>query len=275
MADDVRDRPDVDALYALDPSEFVAARNALVKELKASGEKDVAAEVGRLKKPSKLAWAVNSVARAEPDLIEELREAGAELRDRQDEALAGGDADALRAATVSRRDVVRRLTRLVVELAGEAHREEAAATFEAASVDAEHGAELVAGRLTSALERPSDLGFLGLLGAAGEGAPPRRRAPAPARRGKAPAPAEPVRIDTKRIQKLERALASAEDARADAEHAVERAEREQEEAAEALAAAQERVEAAERQLDEATDARHAAERAVAAARAELDAVQGN
>ncbi|MBK5223287.1 MAG: hypothetical protein JJE52_10520, partial [Acidimicrobiia bacterium] len=89
MADEVLDRPEVDELYAAEPSDFVTARAAAVKALKAAGDKDAAAVVAKLKKPTRVAWAINQVARRAGDRIGELRAAGADLRERQAEALAG------------------------------------------------------------------------------------------------------------------------------------------------------------------------------------------
>jgi hypothetical protein len=92
-------------LYALPPDEFTAARNALAKELKAAGEKDAAAEVSRLRRPSVGAWALNQVARQHLDLIEAALDAGAELRAASEAAAAGdaGDAAGLREATATER----------------------------------------------------------------------------------------------------------------------------------------------------------------------------
>ncbi len=42
----------VDPLYAGRPEEFVAARNALAKALRASGDKAAAAEVAKLRRPT-------------------------------------------------------------------------------------------------------------------------------------------------------------------------------------------------------------------------------
>lgn len=283
MSDEVLDQPDVVALYALDPSEFVAARSAVVAQLKAAGDKDGAKVIGALKKPTRTAWAINQVVRADPARIEELRAAGAELRERQADALSGGDAAALRTATASRRDLVRALAAEVAALAGDSHREEAAATFEAASIDDEVGAIVAAGRLTTAVSRTADLGFLGMPEPTGTSAP--RRSPSPKRtraRRTADAPdeeaeeelPEPPRLDRRRIAKLERTLAGAEDAVADAEQAVARTERERAEAEEGLTAAQKRLDAAVGAEDAAGDALHAARRAAEEARAALEALRG-
>ena len=93
---------DRDALYELRPEDFTAARNALAKELKQAGDKEGAAEVAALRRPSVGAWALNQVAREQPELIEAALEAGAALRAASD-AAASGDASGLREATTAER----------------------------------------------------------------------------------------------------------------------------------------------------------------------------
>ena len=89
-------------LYALPPEDFTAARNALAKELRAAGDKDGAAEVAKLRRPSVGAHALNQVARSDPDLIEAALEAGTALREAS-EAAGEGDASGLREATAAER----------------------------------------------------------------------------------------------------------------------------------------------------------------------------
>ena len=90
-------------LYALDPREFIAARDALVKQLKASGDKDAAKAVGALRKPSVPAWAMNQVVRTSGALIDELLAAAHAARQAQDAAITGGKRDELRDALARRR----------------------------------------------------------------------------------------------------------------------------------------------------------------------------
>ena len=93
---------DAHALYELPPEVFTAARNALAKELKAAGDKEAAAAVAKLRRPSVGAWALNQVARQQPYLIETALEAGAALRAASD-AAASGNAKGLREATAAER----------------------------------------------------------------------------------------------------------------------------------------------------------------------------
>ena len=91
-----------DDLYALPPEEFTAARNALAKELKAAGDKETAARVAELRRPSVGAHALNRVAREHPELIEAALDAGAALREAS-QAAAEGDSQGLREATAAER----------------------------------------------------------------------------------------------------------------------------------------------------------------------------
>lgn len=66
---------EVVALLSVPPDEFVSARTARVKELKSAGEKDLAAAVGKLRKPSRGVWVVGEVARRDPELAAEVVDA--------------------------------------------------------------------------------------------------------------------------------------------------------------------------------------------------------
>lgn len=142
--------PEADALYELDPAEFVAARNALVKQLKADKRKDEAAVVATLRKPSAAAWALNQVARCSPDLVSAALEAGDVLRAASDSAV-GGDASELREATAADRAATGAVVDEAVSLLGgrgAAQRQALSATIRAAVLDEGVRALLTAGVLT-------------------------------------------------------------------------------------------------------------------------------
>jgi hypothetical protein len=80
-------------LYGLPPGEFVAARNAKVRELRASGRREIAAAVGRLRRPSLNEWALNMAARTHPDVVAAWVEAVADVRAVQEAAAAGQRVD--------------------------------------------------------------------------------------------------------------------------------------------------------------------------------------
>src|ERR671923_54590 len=77
------------ALYALPPEQFVAGRDGLVRQLRARGEREAAAMVAVLRRPTLSLWAANWLAREAPEEVRALLGLGAELRDAQRRALAG------------------------------------------------------------------------------------------------------------------------------------------------------------------------------------------
>lgn len=130
-----------DALYGLDPDEFTAARNELAKALRAEGRKDDAAAVARLRRPPATAWALNAVARQRSELVEAVLDAGAELREAMERALAG-DPTRMREAQVQERRAIDETSAAGASHlaasgrpAGDAARLRMAATLRAAVVD--------------------------------------------------------------------------------------------------------------------------------------------
>ena len=105
----------IDELYALDPSEFTAARDTQVKTLKAD-DPAYAARVKALRRPATAAWAVNHFVRQESAQVEQLLALGEALR----EAQSALDGEELRALTRQRRQLTAALTSRVKEAAAEA-----------------------------------------------------------------------------------------------------------------------------------------------------------
>src|SRR5690349_22162490 len=89
---------EADRLYGLPLEQFTAERDAAAKALRKSGDREAAAVLAKLPKPTPAAWAANQVARTEPDVRDEFLAAGAALREAQEAALAG-DAGGVREAT--------------------------------------------------------------------------------------------------------------------------------------------------------------------------------
>lgn len=263
-------------LYGLDPNDFVAARNDLVKGLKKAGDKALAAEVAKLKRPTPAAWAVNQLARRHREELEELVRLGEALRDAQDRALAGDDPGDMRQAGRARRDAVARLAeradRLLVERGGAAgaHAGDVTATLEAASLDAEAGAAVLAGRLSTELEPPSGFGLFDLTVAP---APRPKPKPAPAeepdtdaRYERARREAEEAVVEARRRWEERTAQAKEAVARvAGGRQAVREAEAEIARLEDLLTDAQRRLRAAARDAELAEDAASRAEDAVAKA----------
>lgn len=158
---------ELDRLYAAAPADFVADRDALVKRLRADGQKDEAAEVKALRRPSAAAWAVNQIALRHPDRLEALFAAGADLARAQRRAMSGIRDNGMREATSRRREVVEALADLASEALSSsgasagAQRQAISDTFEAASVDAEAAETVRRGRLTRELAATSGFGDVG------------------------------------------------------------------------------------------------------------------
>jgi hypothetical protein len=262
-------------LYALDLEEFIGARDALAKELRAGGDRAGAAAVKKLAKPTRAAWAVNRLVRDRPDEIAALVEAGAALAGAQEQLLDGADADVLRSAAVAARA-------LVDALAAEAPvdgaaRDKVRATLHAATVDPEVRAEVAAGRV---VKERSAAGFGGLdaLMAAGRGRedggtvrPAKRRgtkgrvaAAEPERDEDAPPPPKPKGPDKRELRRRRDALRRATEAEADAESTVAGARRALEQVESTLTARRRDLEEAEATLADAQSRRERAERAAAA-----------
>jgi hypothetical protein len=163
-----------DELAAVPPREFVAARNALVEELRAAGEIDEAKQVARLRRPTPALWAVNRLAAEEPRAMEALLAAGKKLGAAQRALLSRGDREPMRDAESELRDAVLALVERGEALVGKSgaglDRRIGDTLRAAATADEATRRKLAAGRLERELE-PST-GFEG-------GAPlPRRRPPA-------------------------------------------------------------------------------------------------
>ncbi|NUW32223.1 hypothetical protein HTZ77_12370 [Nonomuraea sp. SMC257] len=139
-----------DRLYGLPPSEFTAARAAEARAAKDAGDATLSREIGRLRKPTVSAWAVNRAVREHPDDLRELLEVGEELR----RAWAAHDAEALAEVARRRGAVAERVGRLVTQDAGlsAAAAVEVDRTLDAAVVDEGAAAEVRRGRLVRPLE---------------------------------------------------------------------------------------------------------------------------
>ena len=149
-------------LYGVDPNEFVAARNDLAKRLRKEGNRELAAEVAKLRRRRPAAWAVNQLARRHRDEVEELVRLGEALRAAQDEALsgAGPERPSERGAGPERPSERGGGPERPSERGGAAgaHAAEVTATLEAASLDTDAAAAVLEGRLSVELHPPSGFG---------------------------------------------------------------------------------------------------------------------
>ena len=276
-------------LYGLPLAEFTPARAERAKQARAGGDRAAAAAIGRLAKPSVVAWLANQLARQYPGELAPLLELGDALR----RATAALDAAQLRQLSRQQQQVVSALMGRVRELAaaaGQAVSDSTARgvedTLHAALADESAARELTGGQLAAGLSRT---GFPGIDSAAGPApAGPRaaagqRRQPAgaagagPARPGQRGAKAEPGRPAQAAAEARRQQLERARRAEADAQGYAGEAGRDQDRARSALTAAQHAVRSAEEtisrlqdELDTALDARNNAGRAERQAAKEAD-----
>lgn len=217
MADEPTHDERIDALFALPPGEFVAARDRLAKELKAAGHAEAAAAVKKLRRPTVAAAAVNRLAREARGEIEELLAIGDRLREAHGALLRGGGDSGVREATAARRRLVGALTKRALGFAGggEAQRDAIADTLEAAVADRDAAEAVREGRLTKELVAPSTFGA-GL--AFGDDDVPKAAAGAPEIEQDQAAD-EAAAEARRRAERLERLQEEADRAAADAEQA--------------------------------------------------------
>jgi hypothetical protein len=159
-ADPAPSQPDIDALYGERPERFVTVRNEIVKELRAAGRRDDAKAVAALRRPSVAAWALNQVARQQPETIGALLDAGLTLRNATDRALAGRRGD-LRGAQDAQRKALDAVLEAAVRFGGELGsgngdqlRRRAGNTLHAAMADPALAERLRAGRLDDDVDAP-------------------------------------------------------------------------------------------------------------------------
>jgi hypothetical protein len=235
--------PDLDQeleeLFGLPLDEFTEARNELAARLKSAGQTEAAADVKALRKPSLPVWAINQLARREPDAIERLIAAGAALRRAQEQAFGGGGAEPVREATASERAAVRELTLAAEHLLQEQDRpatrtvlDRVAATLRAAALAPDTAGQLARGRLAAEVDAP------GFATVASLAPPPSKRRPA----GRSSNPNVAARREhERRVRRLEQQLETLERRAADAAERAARAE-------EAASAAREAADAAAAEL---------------------------
>lgn len=144
--------PDTAALYGLPLGEFTQQRDHLVRRLREEGRREEAAEVASLRKPTTDAWALNQVARREPDQIEGLLEAHRALRE-------ADDGDSFRQASASRHRLVDQILDTAARLLAEGGHSAAGSvtdrisrTLLAAAADPETEAALRGGVLTRSVD---------------------------------------------------------------------------------------------------------------------------
>ncbi|HEX7131880.1 MAG TPA: hypothetical protein VF228_04860, partial [Iamia sp.] len=140
-ADDTIAPDEVTTLLAVPPEEFVAARTARVKELKAEGRKDEAAALAKLRKPVRLVWILGELARRHPDVASTAAEVAEEL----EEAQAAGSG--VRPLLKRFRDVVGQVAELADEIEGTVDRLEVGLALREVLADPDGREAWIEGRL--------------------------------------------------------------------------------------------------------------------------------
>ncbi len=272
-------------LYGLPLERFVPERTALAKQLRDEGQREKAAEVAKLSKPSVAAWAVNQLVRTQGRSVSELFEAGDALQKAQGDLLSGrSDGEALRDATERERAALEALMeRARGLLSTDGHElsqttlDRVAETLHAAAVDDEVREQVGEGSLSKEL-RHSGLGGAGEVTVApagrqrkGAGRASAEKASAEkasaekasAQRQRGSPPADPDRVRTQRREAARKVESDTRRAARVAEKAVEKAKERRDLAAGALQEADDELAAARVRAQEA-------ERAHLQARQELD-----
>jgi hypothetical protein len=251
-------------LYALPPDDFIGRRQQLVAEAREARDRQLATEIGRLRRPTRSAWLINLLARQEPEAVSTLLELGGALQDAQ-QRMAG---DELRQLSAERRKTVDALARRAVELGSEhgytvpeGAKQEVGQTLQTALGDPEIADLLRAGRLIQAVTY-GGFGPTDLASALGASLPVK----APSQPAK-PAPTEPApTLDPKQRREAEKAAKEAREQANASRTAAESAEAEAEAATQRADELADQVESLRSQLRQAEGAEREAREAARAAR---------
>ena len=140
-------------LYGADPQEFTDRRKALAAAARTAGDATAAKRISALRKPTRAAWVVNQLARADPGAPTRLADLATALR----AAEQARDGPRLRELSAARGPLIDALTGQALAAAGVPDppaglREEVAATLTAALADPDVAAGFAAGTLTRAAQ---------------------------------------------------------------------------------------------------------------------------
>lgn len=166
-----------DELYGLLPEDFITARAAREKEVKAAGDRELAARIHALAKPNQVAWVANLLVREHREEVQPLLELGAGLREASEDL----DAEQLREFSRQQHRLLHALVQQARRLAAAAQGRPASETvvrgleetLRAALVDPDAADAVLSGRLTAGLQHS---GFGPVTGTGG-GGPSKASAP--------------------------------------------------------------------------------------------------
>jgi hypothetical protein len=229
-------------LFEAPLEEFVAARDALARELRKAGDGEGAARVAALRKPTKALWLVNQMARRAPGALRKLVEATGRIRAAQEKGASG---DELRAAMREQREALNALITAAGDPALERRIHDTLQTAAMAEPEA-----LLEGRLDRELAPPGFEALSGLPAAPArpEKAGPEQKAPPAAERKRATRELHAAEKEAARLsaqaKSLEDDAASAQTSADEARVALARAQQIAEKAQVAAEAARRNAEAA-------------------------------
>jgi hypothetical protein len=225
----------LDELYGAEPSEFVAVRKRLSATLRDAGDRAGAKVLQGARRPSTSAWALNQLARREPQLVEGLLDASSALYAAQTRGTNKPDGlrDAIRAHREAVDAAADASTAVLGTRANDSFRGEMVSTLRAVSTDEDLGRQLRAGRLvreSSASGFPDAVGLTLVpdLPASKSAAKPKAAKPATTRRERSEAgseTAEAAQAEREREARQKADLAAKEAARKDADAAEASADR--------------------------------------------------
>lgn len=138
-------------LYAVDRDEFVRERDARAR---ATEDRDLAARIRKLRKPTAAAALVNRFVREQPDRVRELRDLGDALR----QAHRDLDGARIRELSPQRGRLVDELSTMVTDGASDTVAREVRETLDAAVADPDTAEEVARGQLVTALHPGTGIG---------------------------------------------------------------------------------------------------------------------
>jgi hypothetical protein len=205
-------------LYQADPDDFTQRRQELAAEAREAGEPAVAKQITGLRKPTRSAWVVNRLVRADPEVAPRLAALAAELRGGEQSM----DGARIRELTAARGRLVDELTRQALQVSDlpappAALREEVTATLDAAIADPEVAANL------GTLVRAAHWAGFGLAPLPEGAPPPPAPAAPPAQKPPKPPPPPPAEVAAERERRHHERVLEAERSLADATGALDAA----------------------------------------------------
>lgn len=147
-----------DELYGLPPAEFTAARDERAKAARAAGQRELAEQIRRLRRPTLSAWGSNLLVREQPEEVQRLLRLGEALR----QAHRDLDGEQLRQLSVQQQQVTFALARQAGQFTercgqrvSEDTQREVQETLHAVLVDEAAARQWAEGRLTKPLNAPA------------------------------------------------------------------------------------------------------------------------